>query len=160
MTIPTLPAETVSIAPEHLTVADAYLTLNDIDAVAAKLGIPISSVSAIIERREVQAYINRVFMDAGYNNRTKMRQVLDTLIETKLQELAEAGVGSNKDILDILTLSHKFTMEYLNKEIELKKLDMGKPSNQFNVQINNEGGSNYLKLLETLMGGRDVNSQP
>lgn len=159
MSLPTLPAETVNISPENLAVADAYLNLKDIESVSLQLGIPQTTVSSILDRREVQAYVNRIFMDAGYNNRAKMRELLDTLITTKLEELSEAGVGSNKDILEILTLSHKFTMEYLSKEIELKKLDMGKPSNQFNLQINNDAGSNYAKLLESLLGTRDVNSQ-
>ena len=159
MSVPTLPQETVNIAPEHLEVADAYLQLQDIEAVSIKFGIPTSAVSAILDRREVQAYINRLFMDAGYNNRSKMRDLLDTLITQKLEEMSEAGIGSNKDILDIITLSHKFTMEYLNKEIELKKLDMAdKPiGNQFNLQINND--SNYAKLLEQLLGPKDVSSK-
>lgn len=160
MSLPTLPAETVHIAPEHLAVADAYLTLKDIESVSLQLGIPQTAVASILDRREVQAYVNRIFMDAGYNNRTKMRDLLDTLIQTKLEEMSEAGIGSNKDILEILTVSHKFTMEYLAKEIELKKLDMGKPSNQFNLQINNDSGSNYVKLINELLGTRDVNSQP
>ena len=160
MSVPTLPAENVHIAPEHLEVADAYLNLKDVESVSRTLGIPQTAVTAILDRREVQAYINRIFMDVGYNSRNKMRELLDTLIQTKLEEMSEAGIGSNKDIIEILTLSHKFTMEYLNKELELKKLELGKPSNQFNLQINNNPDSNYAKLLEELLGVRNVNSQP
>ena len=72
--------------------------------------------------------------------------------------MQEAGIGSNKDIMDILALSHKFTMEHLDREIALRKLDTDKPnpSNQFNVQINNN--PNYNNLIERLMG--NVGSQP
>ncbi len=156
MSVPTLPAETVAISPEYLEVAHAYLALQDVQKVAAELDIPPDVVSTILKRREVDSYINRLFMDAGFNNRTKMRELLDTLILKKLEDMAEAGVGSNKDIMDILTLSHKFTMEHLDREIALKKLEDDKPSNQFNVQINNN--PNYNNLLERLLG--NVGSQP
>lgn len=157
MSVPTLPAESVSIAPEYLEVANAYMTTQDLHKVAEMLDITPDIVSTILDRREVQSYINRVFMDAGFNNRHKMREVLDLLISKKLQEMSEADIGSNKDIMDILALSHKFTMEYLDKEITLKKLELGRPSNQFNVQINNDN-TNYTRLLEKLVGVNNVNS--
>ena len=158
MTIPSLPAETVAISPEYLEVAHAYLGLQDISKVAQELDISPDLVSNILKRQEVESYINRLFMDAGYNNRTRMRELLDTLIVKKLEEMQEAGIGSNKDIMDILALSHKFTMEHLDREIALRKLDTDKPnpSNQFNVQINNN--PNYNNLIERLMG--NVGSQP
>lgn len=157
MTAPSLPAETISISPEALEVANEYLQNPSIKAVSSILDIPQDTVALILDRKEVKAYIDRIFSESGYNNRTKMRDLLDTIIEKKLEEMSEAGIGSNKDIMDILALSHKFTMEHLDKEIALKKLEMGnlKPNNQFNLQINNDG-SNYAKLLDKLMGGREI----
>lgn len=153
--MPSLPAETVNISPEGLEVANEYLKNPNIEAVAKILDIPTDTISLILDRKEVKSYINRVFSETGYNNRHKMRDLLDSIIQKKLEEMSEAGTGSNKDILEILAMSHKFTMEHLDKEIALKKLESEKPGNQFNLQINNDG-SNYTKLIEKLIGSKDI----
>lgn len=150
MSLPSLPAETVAISPEYLEVANAYMVSQDIEKVSSQLDIPTELVSSILDRREVQSYMNRIFLDVGYNNRVKMRELLDSIIQKKLEEMTEADIGSGKDIIEILAMSHKFTMEHMDREITLKKLEMGKPSNQFNVQINNDS-SNYAKLLDKLI---------
>ena len=150
MGIPSLPAETVTISPEYLEVANAYMVTQDIEKVADQLEITPDFVSSILDRREVQSYMNRIFLDVGYNNRVKMRELLDSIIQKKIEEMTEADIGSGKDIIEILAMSHKFTMEHLDREIALKKLEQGKPNNQFNVQINNDS-SNYAKLLDKLI---------
>lgn len=155
MSLPSLPAETVAISPEYLEVANSYMVSQDIEKVASQLDIPPDLVSAILDRREVQSYINRIFLDVGYNNRVKMRGLLDSIIQKKLEEMTEADIGSSKDILEILAMSHKFTMEHLDRELAIKKLEMGKPSNQFNVQINNDS-SNYAKLLDKLINNNGI----
>lgn len=150
MSIPSLPAETVTISPEYLEVANAYMVTQDIEKVAHQLEVTPDFVSGILDRREVQSYMNRIFLDVGYNNRVKMRELLDSIIQKKIEEMTEADIGSGKDIIEILAMSHKFTMEHLDREIALKKLEQGKPNNQFNVQINNDS-SNYAKLLDKLI---------
>ena len=77
------------------------------------------------------------------------------IISKKFQEMDEADIGSNKDIADLLLLSHKMTMDILDRQIQLEKIraEKASPKSQVNVQINNEGGSNYDKLLSKLMGG-------
>jgi molybdenum cofactor biosynthesis enzyme len=78
---------------------------------------------------------------------------MDMLISKKFQELDEAGVGSSKDIADLLALSHKMTMEQLDREIQLEKVRGSNIKSQVNVQINDGGatGSNYGSLLEKLL---------
>jgi len=153
-----LPAEVIQIAPEALEVANCYLQLQDIRAVADSLEIGSDTVQSILARREVKAYIDHVFFDTGYNNRYKIREAMDTLIQKKLQELEEADVGSSKDIADLLALSHKMSMEYLDKSIALEKLRQSDTSirNQVNVQINDSGlglqdGSKYGELISKLL---------
>ena len=153
-----LPAETLQIAPEALEVANCYLQLNDARRVADELDLPVSLVTEILSRREVKAYVDHVFMDTGFNNRFEMRAAMDALIKKKFQEMHEADVGSTKDITELLALSHKMSMDLLDREIQLAKAQQNVgPAKQVNVQIN-EGldGSKYSHLINRLLSGDGV----
>lgn len=154
-----LPAETIKISPEALEVANAYLQLNDPRKVASELDLPTEVVTDILKRREVKQYVDSVFMDVGYNNKFLMRKAMDALIKKKFQELEEGDIGSNKDITELLALSHKMSMDLLDREIQLKKLEQQPqgPQKQVNVQIN-EGldGSKYSELVKKLITGEGV----
>ena len=153
-----LPAETIQIAPESLEVANCYLQLNDPRKVADELDLNIEVVTEILRRREVKSYVDSVFMDTGYNNRFLMRRAMDALIKQKFTELEEAQAGSTKDISELLALSHKMSMDLLDREIQLEKLRAGTaPSKQVNVQIN-EGldGSKYSSLINRLISGDGI----
>jgi hypothetical protein len=153
LTAPTShPAEILEISPEALEVANAYLQTQSAAQVSEDLNIDQRTVATILARREVKAYIDQVFFDIGFNNRFKMRAAMDAIIAKKFEELDDAGIGSNKDILEILALSHKMTMESLQKEIELKKLEGSQVKSQTNIQIN-DSKSNYSSLLERLISG-------
>jgi hypothetical protein len=154
-----LPAATVRIAPEALEVANCYLQTQDARRVADELDLTPDLVTEILARREVRAYIDHVFMDTGFNNKFEMRAAMDALIKQKFQELHEAGTGSTKDISELLALSHKMSMDLLDREIQLEKLRQapGGPQKQVNVQIN-EGldGSKYSTLISKLISGDGV----
>jgi len=153
-----LPAETVRISPEALEVANAYLQLNDARQVADELGIDPEVVTSILAKREVKGYIASVFFDSGYNNRFLMRRAMDALIKQKFQELEESQTGSTKDIAELLQMSHKMSMDLLDREIQLEKAKTQTgPQKQVNVQIN-EGleGSKYGKLVQQLISGEGV----
>lgn len=149
------PAEVLVISPEALEVANSYLTTQSSEATAESLGVAVETVLQVLDRPETRRYIDQVFLDTGFNNRFKMRRAMDALISRKFEELDEAGVGSSKDIADLLMLSHKMTMEELSRQIELEKLKTKNTSikSQVNVQINEgvEPGSNYGALLSKLM---------
>ncbi len=149
------PAEYIAISPEALQVANAYLQNPDLAKVAEDLDIPKELVSDILDRKEVRAYINNVFFSLGFNNRFQMRDLMDTIIKKKLQEMDESDTGSTKDITEILALSHKMTIELLDKEIALEKIRTANSlKNQVNVQINdNAGNSKYSSLIEQLIKG-------
>ncbi len=149
------PAEYIAISPEALQVANAYLQNPDLTKVAENLDVPKELVSDILDRKEVRAYINNVFFSLGFNNRFQMRDLMDTIIKKKLQEMDESDTGSTKDITEILALSHKMTIELLDKEIALEKIrSANQLKNQVNVQINdNAGGSKYSSLIEQLIKG-------
>lgn len=143
--------EYLQISPEDLKVANTYLTCENITDAADVLGIPSDQISTIVAKREVKAYIDTVFMDTGYNNRFLMRSLMDTLVKTKLQEMAESQTTTKKDIVEVLALSHKFTMDYIDKQIKLESMRYHGPKNQLNVQVNNDNRSNYELLLEKIM---------
>jgi len=148
----THPAETLTIDPEGLEIANCYLQTQSLTKVAEELGVSTELVASQLNRREVKSYIDQVFKDVGFNNRFKMRRAMDMLISKKFQELDEAGVGSSKDIADLLALSHKMTIEQLDREIALEKVRANNIKSQVNVQINDGGsGSNYGSLLERLL---------
>ena len=153
-----LPASTINIAPEALEIANCYLQVQDPRAVAEQLSIDAAYVVEILERREVRSYIDHVFMDTGYNNRFLIRRAMDALIKQKFQELEEGGIGSNKDIADLLQLSHKMSMDLLDRQIQLEKIiaDRKTPNNQVNVQINELDTSKYSQLVQRLITGEGV----
>ena len=156
MTVPALhtPAEVLDISPENLDVANTYLQTQSIQQTADILSVSTDMVSQILTRREVRAYIDNVFMDVGFNNRFRMRSAMDALIQKKFQELEEAEVGSGKDIADLLALSHKMSMDVLDRQLQLEKLKEANLKSQVNVQLNDFGsGSKYNTLLEKLMKG-------
>lgn len=153
-----LPAETVKISPEALEVANAYLQLNDARQVAQELDLDPEVVTNILAKREVKSYIDSVFFDSGYNNRFLMRRAMDALIKQKFSELEESQTGSTKDIAELLQMSHKMSMDLMDREIQLAKAQQATgPQKQVNVQIN-EGldGSKYSQLVQKLISGEGV----
>ena len=150
-----LPAETIRIAPEMLEVANLYLQCGDARQVAEELDLPLDLVSTYLQKAEVKTYIGQVFYDTGYNNRFLMRRAMDAIIKQKFQALEESETGSNKDIADLLLMSHKMSMDLLDREIQLEKLRAGTgPQKQVNVQINEGlGDSKYSQLVQKLING-------
>ena len=83
---------------------------------------------------------------------------MDALIKQKFHELEESQMGSTKDIAELLQMSHKMSMDLLDREIQLEKArTQTGPQKQVNVQIN-EGleGSKYGKLVQQLISGEGV----
>lgn len=153
-----LPAETVKISPEALEVANAYLQLNDARQVAQELDLDPEVVTNILAKREVKSYIDSVFFDSGYNNRFLMRRAMDALIKQKFSELEESQTGSTKDIAELLQMSHKMSMDLMDREIQLAKAQQATgPQKQVNVQINDAlDGSKYSQLVQRLITGEGI----
>jgi len=148
----TTPAEVLEINPENLEVANCYLQNQDIVKVAELMEIPVPMVSQILQNKQVKSYIDNVFMNLGFNNQFKMREAMDAVLRKKFQDMEEADVGSSKDIIEIMALSHKMSMEYLQKQIELEKMQQQNIKSQVNVQINDSGDSTkYGQLIKQLV---------
>ena len=127
---------------------------------AHELDLPVEVVTDHLGRREVKRYIDQVFFDSGYNNRFLMRRAMDALIKKKFAELEESDTGSSKDIAELLQMSHKMSMDLLDRELQLEKIRSGPggPQKQVNVQINDGGldGSKYSQLVQRLVSGEGV----
>lgn len=145
--------EIVPIQPEELEIAQTYLKTQSVSETAMMLNIDDTQVTQYLNRPGVKQYIDTVYLSAGYRNRFKIAETLDSLIERKLSEMAEADVTSAKDIADLLALAHKMRMEEMTKMIDLEKAKNASPKVQTNIQVNESpfGSGNYGKLLETLL---------
>ena len=146
----TTPAEVLEISPESLEIANCYLQNQSVETVASILDVPTHVITTKLARRDVKSYIDQVFFDIGYNNRFKMRAAMDALIRKKFQEIEEAQTGSSRDISELLSLSHKMSMDQLDRQIELEKVRGSQVRSQVNVQINDGMGSSYGRLIQQL----------
>jgi len=126
--------------PEWLEVANTYLyTGCSIPDTAAQLQIPAHSVTEILAKRDVKAYVDSVFLDLGYRNKAKLGQLLDTIIDSKIAEAEESGLYTSKDLVDLIALAHKMRMDEIKSQTP----------NQTNIQINN-----YDNLMGRLLGSK------
>lgn len=153
LTAPHSPAEVVQLSPEELLIANTYLTLGSIETTSSSLDVAPETIVKTLENPLIKAYIDRVFLDWGFNNRFKIRKAMDLVLEKKFQELDESGTGSSKDIAELLELSHKMTMGELDRQIALEKIRSKNSTikRQVNVQVNEATPSNYHNLLATLL---------
>jgi hypothetical protein len=105
----------------------------------------------MLDKKEAKRYVDAIFLEQGYLNRNKLNDVMTDIIDLKLEEMEETGLGSNKDILEILKFAHQMRMDHM----KMSKEDA--PTTQTNIQ-QNFGGENYSRLMEQIVtGGNDIN---
>ena len=128
--------EAPPLDPVMLALANDYLSGKAIDELADEYGISEDRVTSVIEKKEVKNYIDSVFATQGYLNRIKRINLINSVIDQKIQEAVETGIYSKKDLLD--------WMKHLQEiETGMKPKSTG-PA--VAVQINN-----YDKLMKDLM---------
>ena len=128
--------EAPALDPVVLALANDYLSGKGVVEIADEYGISEDRVTAVIEKKEVKNYIDSVFATQGYLNRIKRINLINSVIDQKIQEAVETGIYSKKDLLD--------WMKHLQEvEASLKPKQTG-PA--VAVQINN-----YDKLMRDLM---------
>lgn len=144
--------EIEKISPEGLEVAKAYLeNKQDTLATAKSLHLPVEEVERLLNKRETKNFIDRIYYESGFRSRQRMGELMDEIISHKLQEMEETGIGSSKDIIEILALQHKMVMDRLSMEIKLLEAQNKAPTIQINQQNNIEGGSRYNQLLDRIL---------
>lgn len=128
--------EAPPLDPVVLAIANDYLSGKSIDTIADEYGITSDRVTAVIEKREVKAYVDGVFATQGYLNRVRRIALINRVIDQKVQEAAETGIYSKKDLLD--------WMKHLQDVEDTLKPKQAGP--QVAVQINN-----YDRLMKDLL---------
>jgi hypothetical protein len=98
--------EAPQLDPLVLAVANEYLSGKSISEIAENFNLTMDRVSAICEHGDVKAYVNSVYLSQGYLNRTRRLQLIERVIEAKLQEALETGVYSKRDLLDWMKMLH------------------------------------------------------
>lgn len=143
----TNPDDTYKLNPEALDFVQTYLACLNVDEAADSLGISREEAAGYLNQREVKRFMDTIFMEQGYMNRFKLSGILETVINSKLEEADETGVYSGKDLVDILTLMHKIQMDHAKIAKETA------PGTQNNVQVNNYGEGNLGSLIEQIVKG-------
>lgn len=130
----------IALRPEELDIANAYLEYGTAKTTAEQLQIPEYQVVQILERKDVKDYITGIYLDRGYRNKHRIGEVLDKMIDAKLEEAVETGMYSSRDLLDLLKFAHQIRMDEI-------KNDSSGPV----VNIANFGQGNYGQLMERLL---------
>ena len=148
--------EITKVSPEGLEVAQVYLMYGNIRAVCEHLQVPENKVVEILQTREVKKYIDEVYLDMGYRNRSNIASLLDEMIASKLEEARESGVYSNKDLAELLQMAHRMRIDEIKLQQAEQKAESTNIRNQTNVQINDTssfGQGNYGQLMDKLLNG-------
>lgn len=146
--------ELVKLSPETMEVMTAYLENGQCSKKTAEaVNLPLDVVQHLLERPEAKRYIDRLYFEGGFRNRNRMAELMDEILNQKLQELEDTGVGSSLDVMEIAEKIHKMKMAEIAMSIKLIEAENKGPSVQVNTQINTNvsGGANYNKLLERLI---------
>lgn len=144
--------EIVPISPEGLEVANQYLHYGNVQDVSETLKVPKDQVVELLGKREVKRYLDTIYLDMGYRNRDKLGELMDTIIESKLEDAAESGMYSSKDLIDIIHMAHKMRMDEIKAMNESTKAQEI-VRNQTNVLVTDGGfgEGNYGQLMEKLL---------
>jgi len=130
--------DTPALDPVFLSIANDYLAGKSIAALAHDYNLPADRITSVIEKKEVKSYIDTVYATQGYLNRVKRVNLINQVIEQKMQDALETGILSKKDLLDWLKL--------LNDMESAAKPKIGGPA--VAIQVNN-----YEKLMKDLVNG-------
>jgi len=128
--------ESPPLDPVMLAIANDYLSGKSIETISDEYDLTSDRVTSVLEQREVKAYVYSVFATQGYLNRVKRINLINRVIDQKLEEAVETGIYSKKDLLD--------WMKHLQEIEESTKPKRTGPA--VAVQINN-----YDKLMKDLM---------
>ena len=102
--------EAPALDPVVLALANDYLSGKGVVEIADEYGISEDRVTAVIEKKEVKNYIDSVFATQGYLNRIKRINLINQVIDQKIQDAVETGIYSKKDLLD--WMKHLQEVEY------------------------------------------------
>jgi len=142
---PQVPAEQIknnleapALDPVLLSIANLSLEGKNALEIAEEFDVSPDMVTSVLDKREVKAYIDNVFLSQGYLNRFKRLDLINRVIEHKIQEAIETDVYSSKDILEWIRLLQTMETETRPKQ----------SGPQVAVQVNNNLESLLSKLID------------
>jgi hypothetical protein len=130
--------DTPALDPVFLSIANDYLAGKSVSEMSDEYGLPADRITSVLEKKEVKSYVDTVYATQGYLNRVKRIDLINRVIEQKMQDALETGVLSKKDLLDWLKL--------LNDMESTAKPKQTGPA--VAIQVNN-----YEKLMKDLVNG-------
>ena len=134
---------TKALTPEVLDLTQLYIEHEfSIERTAEVTGLTKQQVAEAIAHPQSKALINEIYLDTGYRNRARLGNLLDKMIESKIEEAEETEQWTEMDLAELIKLQHKMRMDEA-------KLDS--PNTQVNIA--NFGDTNYSSLVERLMNG-------
>lgn len=91
------------IDPLLLAVANLYLQQKSVQEISQELDMREDRVAQILDKEDVQKYIQQSMLSQGFLNPLKSLQIVDKVIEAILLKSIENGeLPTNKDLLDWL----------------------------------------------------------
>lgn len=136
------------LSPEGMTIANAYLELQNMESVSLRLSISVDEVHKTLNTQHIRHYMDDVFNESGYMNKRKISATLDTLIDAKLLEMEESELTSRKDPADLLKLAHDMRVQELKLQIELKKLELTHSTNLAKLDQNDSLTDRRIEAAE------------
>lgn len=166
-----------TISPEALVVANKFLECNSIEQTVQDLGITRQKVVKFLDSMHVKRYMDTVLVESGYNNRNKLQDIVDKMIESKLEQAEESGILTKKDLAELIKLSHDIKIaegRLLNDRLKIEqgyvlavskmnqlddhtkaKLDAADKRQALKLEHDNKmrkaDANNYEKLLDRLL---------
>ena len=129
--------EAPEIDPQYLAIANEYLSGRSIPEISTLFAVSMDRVTSIIDRPDTKRYIDNVLMSQGFLHRQKRLDLINKVIDSKLEEALDSGVYSKKDLLEWIKLIN---------EMEDKATPKGPK-----VAVQNNTTNNYAALMQDLL---------
>ena len=96
--------EAPEIDPVLLGIANRHIEGASIPDIAEQFNISEDRVAQVLDRREVKQYVDKVYLSQGFLNRFKRIQLINQVIDKKIQDVALGEEYTKKDLLEWLRL--------------------------------------------------------
>lgn len=124
--------------PVLLRIANDHLAGDDVVTIASRYGVAPDRITNALDKADVKRYIDKTFETQGYMSRHKRLQIINKVIDSKLEEAAETGLYTKKDLLDWVKVVN----------------EMDKTTNKStNVQVNQQ--NNIVNLVTDLFNDKE-----
>jgi len=96
--------EAPQLDPIVLGIANEHIQGKSYSEIAETFSISQDRVAQVLDSREVKSYVDQVYLSQGYLNRFKRLDLINQVIQQKVEEALLGGELTKKDLLDWLRL--------------------------------------------------------